>query len=83
MAWVQLVALLALLECIFFAYAVGKARETYQLKAKHGRTMDLPILGFATALAGKGKGDTTAFDALRSLVAANPIGPNRAQAGMP
>ena len=33
MAWVQLVALLALLECIFFAYAVGKARETYQLKA--------------------------------------------------
>jgi len=33
MAWVQLVALLALLECIFFAYAVGKAREAYQLKA--------------------------------------------------
>ena len=33
MAWVQLVALLALLECIFFAYAVGKARERYQLKA--------------------------------------------------
>ena len=33
MAWVQLVALLALLECCFFAYAVGKARETYQLKA--------------------------------------------------
>jgi hypothetical protein len=33
MAWVQLVALLALLECFFFAYAVGKARETYQLKA--------------------------------------------------
>ena len=33
MAWVQLVALLALLECSFFAYAVGKARETYQLKA--------------------------------------------------
>ena len=33
MAWVQLVALLALLECCFFAYAVGKAREIYQLKA--------------------------------------------------
>ncbi|HET7779045.1 MAG TPA: MAPEG family protein [Rudaea sp.] len=33
MAWVHLVALLALLECFFFAYAVGKARETYQLRA--------------------------------------------------
>jgi glutathione S-transferase len=33
MAWVQLVALLSLVECFFFAYAVGKARETYQLKA--------------------------------------------------
>ncbi len=33
MAWVQLVALLALLECFFFAYAVGKARERYEVKA--------------------------------------------------
>ena len=33
MAWVQLVALLALIECFFFAYAVGKARETYGIKA--------------------------------------------------
>lgn len=57
--------------------------EAFQLRAKHGRHMDLPIFGFATALVGKGKGDTTAFDALRSLVMANPIGPNRAQAGMP
>ena len=32
----------------------------------HGRDLDLPILGIATALVGKGKGDTTAFDALRS-----------------
>jgi len=33
MAWVQLVALLALVECFFFAYAVGKAREKYEVKA--------------------------------------------------
>ena len=33
MAWVQLVALLALVECFFFAYAVGKAREKYGVKA--------------------------------------------------
>jgi uncharacterized MAPEG superfamily protein len=33
MAWVQLVALLALIECFFFAYAVGNARATYGIKA--------------------------------------------------
>ncbi|HEX3125421.1 MAG TPA: MAPEG family protein [Rhodanobacteraceae bacterium] len=33
MAWVQLVALLSLIECFFFAYAVGKAREKYGVKA--------------------------------------------------
>ena len=33
MAWVQLVALLALIECFFFAYAVGNARVTYGIKA--------------------------------------------------
>jgi glutathione S-transferase len=33
MAWVQLVTLLALFECFFFAYAVGNARATYGIKA--------------------------------------------------
>lgn len=58
-------------------------RKDYGLRAAHGRTMDMPILGVAASLVGKGKGDTTAFDALRTLVAATPIGPGRVQQGLP
>lgn len=33
MAWVHLVALLALIECFYFAFAVGNARATFGIKA--------------------------------------------------
>lgn len=58
-------------------------RKDFGLRAAHGRTMDLPILAVAASLVGKGKGDTTAFDNLRALVATVAIGPGRAQQGLP
>jgi hypothetical protein len=58
-------------------------RRDYGLRAAHGRTMNLPIMGMAAALVGKGRGDTTAFDALRALVASVPLGPGRPQQGLP
>jgi hypothetical protein len=51
------------------------------LLARHGRDMDLPVLAIATALVGGGKGETRAFERLRQLVAATPIGPGRPLAG--
>lgn len=58
-------------------------RSVYGLRAAHGRTMDLPILALAAGLAGKGGGDQHAYDSLRQLVDAVPIGAGRPQQGVP
>ena len=58
-------------------------RSMFGLRAAHGRSLDLPILALAAGLAGKGSGDQHAYDALRQLVDAVPIGPGRPQAGLP
>jgi len=47
----------------------------FGLRAKHGRDIDVPVLGVAFSLVA----DTKAFDALRATVA--PIGPGRPAAG--
>lgn len=58
-------------------------RSMFGLRAAHGRSLDLPILALAAGLAGKGSGDQHAYDALRQLIDAVPIGPGRPQAGLP
>jgi len=58
-------------------------RSEYALRASHGRSMDLPILALAAGLVGKGGGDQRAYDSLRQLVDAVPIGPGRPQQGLP
>ncbi len=55
----------------------------YGLRAIHGQQMDLPIFAAAASLVGKGHGDATAYDRLRALLAAVPIGPQRPAAGTP
>ena len=55
----------------------------FGLRALHGAKLDLPIYALATQLAGKGAGDPQAFESLRSLVSAVPIGPGRPLAGTP
>lgn len=50
----------------------------YRLRALHGKTMDLPILGHAAGLMA---GDVARFDALRALVDAVPLGPGRPHEG--
>lgn len=51
----------------------------HDLRAIHGATMDLPILGAVAGLVGT----TTALDPLRALVASVPIGEGRPLAGTP
>lgn len=59
-------------------------RAMYGLRAVHGQKMDLPILALSASLVGRGNGDTSAYDALRDLVRATPVGskhPGRPKAG--
>lgn len=58
-------------------------RSEYAMRAIHGRTLELPILALAAGLVGRGGGDQRAYDALRRLVDAVPIGPGRPMAGLP
>jgi pimeloyl-ACP methyl ester carboxylesterase len=53
--------------------------DKQDMRAMHGATMDLPILGAVAGLVG----DTKALDALRKLVADVAIGPDRPLAGKP
>lgn len=62
-------------------------RAAYGLRAKHGRALDLPVLGFAAALvadpvAGSSAPTASRFDKLRALLAPNPIGEGRPLAGV-
>lgn len=52
----------------------------YGLRAKHGAALDLPILALPAGLL---RGDAAVYDALRTLVAAAPIGAGRPLAGTP
>ncbi|MCS6901138.1 MAG: hypothetical protein RMJ98_14020 [Myxococcales bacterium] len=53
---------------------------TYRIRAFHGASMDLPILGHAAGLMG---GDTKRFDNLRTLVGGVSIGTGRPAEGEP
>ncbi len=52
----------------------------YRMRAYHGASMDLPILGHAAGLMG---GEEGRFDRLRELVSGVPIGADRPRAGEP
>jgi pimeloyl-ACP methyl ester carboxylesterase len=55
------------------------AFDKYGLRAMHGASMDLPIMGAVAGLVG----DTAALDPLRALVQDVPIGPGRPLEGTP